>query len=227
MFPKAGPPYTEAIERYVSTLGRSDIRLVFPEEEQLTLGKVRNISLDNAAGDIVCQWDDDDLYHPRRLQVQADYLLAEQAAACFMTDQLHFFWEQAEMFWIDWEPLSADQPLQKLIPGTMMMFKDDRYRYPEAGEFANAGEDTALLKQMLGELQIAVLQGQGHLYVYGYHGSNTFSKDHHRLISDSHACEPDAIRQREYELKEALSYYTLPRPFQFRAKNNVPLFVWH
>ncbi|MCP4262042.1 MAG: glycosyltransferase family 2 protein [Planctomycetes bacterium] len=224
---EAGPPYTEAIVRYVNSLKRPDIRLIFPKEEQLTLGKIRNISLNAAEGEIVCQWDDDDLYHPQRLQVQADYLLSEGAGACFMTDQLQYFWDDAEMYWVDWGPCNMFDPLRKLIPGTMMMFKDPQYRYPEEGELANAGEDSVFVERIFGKLQIAALRGQGHLYIYSYHGSNTFSEDHHRLIPHFHACDLDFIRERVQDLKKALTYYPLPLPYSFRAKGVQPLFVWH
>src|ERR1700690_3838974 len=38
------------------------------EPARRTLGELRNVAIDAARGDIVCQWDDDDRYHPRRLE---------------------------------------------------------------------------------------------------------------------------------------------------------------
>src|ERR1700722_6580583 len=52
---------------YVRSLGRDDIRIFIPPGK-LNLGQLRNFSLEAATGDIVCQWDDDDLHHPKRLE---------------------------------------------------------------------------------------------------------------------------------------------------------------
>ena len=57
----------------------------------LTLGELRNFSVQLARYPLVCQWDDDDLYHPRRLETQFAYLKIHCADFCFLTDQLHFF----------------------------------------------------------------------------------------------------------------------------------------
>ena len=43
----------------------SDIQVKFIEAPSgLSLGELRNISIAQASGDFVCQWDDDDLYAP-------------------------------------------------------------------------------------------------------------------------------------------------------------------
>jgi glycosyltransferase involved in cell wall biosynthesis len=54
----------DALERYVAALGLEDsVRFVYPQGDGLTLGRLRNLSLDAAGGDFVCQWDDDDYNH--------------------------------------------------------------------------------------------------------------------------------------------------------------------
>src|ERR1700746_2756945 len=54
----------------------------------LSLGALRNVAIDAARGEFVCQWDDDDRYHPRRLEVQLEALAAAQADCSFLSDQL-------------------------------------------------------------------------------------------------------------------------------------------
>src|SRR5512135_2995391 len=54
---------------HVETLGRSDIR-VFDEPESASLGALRNRAGALARGNVLCQWDDDDMYHPDRLSAQ-------------------------------------------------------------------------------------------------------------------------------------------------------------
>src|SRR5687767_2274290 len=41
------------------------------EVARAPLGKLRNISIENASGELLCQWDDDDIYHPSRLLMQS------------------------------------------------------------------------------------------------------------------------------------------------------------
>lgn len=224
---EAQASYTDAIVRYVSTMGRRDIKLIFPKNDQLNLGKIRNILLESASGDIVCQWDDDDLYHPTRLKVQADYMMKESAAACFMTDQFHFFWKERKMYWVDWALANRYRPLNQLIPGTMMMFKQPNYKYPEEGEFARQGEDSVFLEQIYQQLPVATLRGRGYLYVYSYHGKNTFSEYHHQQIPAYHSFSLSQLRQNEHEIRRSLPYYKLPRPYHFLSKDSKKLFSWN
>src|SRR5258708_33575443 len=70
-----------------------------------TLGALRNAAVDAAHGDYVCQWDDDDRYHPRRLEVQLEGLRAAKSDASFLADQLHLFAEAHEMYWDDWHDM--------------------------------------------------------------------------------------------------------------------------
>src|SRR5262249_10245046 len=93
--------YKQAIRRYIDTLEDSNIRCIALPEDPYTLGRLRNISVAEADGEIICQWDDDDLYHPERLQIQYDYMLNTRSQACFMTDYLQYFRAERELFWVN------------------------------------------------------------------------------------------------------------------------------
>ena len=205
----AEPRRIRAIEHHLTTLGRPDVRLVVAEGTDLTLGRLRNLSLEAAGGDLFCQWDDDDLYHPERLAVQADALVAGQATACFLTDQLHYFCDERQLFWIDWSGGGRVPGTWALIPGTVLRVRDG-WRYPEDGPSARRGEDLALVDALEGAA-ITRLSGVGHLYVYRYHGSNTFPLAHHRGHLDR-AASTEFIHRRAAALQRALDYYPLPRP---------------
>jgi hypothetical protein len=43
--------------------------------------------------------DDDDRYHPRRLEIQLDALRSANCDASFLCDQLHLFAAVREMYW--------------------------------------------------------------------------------------------------------------------------------
>ena len=133
--------FRRAIERFVSDIRLEGVRFVYPSLTSATLGRLRNISLDAASGQIVCQWDDDDCSHPERLAIQAEYMLKEKAGACFMTDHLQFLEDKRALFWIDWSVGGKISGKDRLVPGTLMMFNDPNLRYPEDGQYARQGED--------------------------------------------------------------------------------------
>ena len=216
--------YNAAIQRYIQELGRNDIRLV-SINETCTLGRLRNISIAEANGQVICQWDDDDLYHPERLMIQFKKMSSENAKACCMTDQLHYFFEQRELCWCSWKK-NETLPLHQLIPGTLMMYKDKRFAYHESGQFATAGEDSIFLESIYDTFPIAELSGMGHLYVYTYSGNNTFPEEHHRTIATSYSLPADDVWKEEAALRDVLDYYLLPSPVKIMSNAHEIIFTW-
>jgi glycosyltransferase involved in cell wall biosynthesis len=207
----APPWYRAVLARYASTLG-SDVRLLAFDDGPHPLGAIRNRLLDAARGAVVCQWDDDDLCHPLRLETQLACMLQRDAAAAFLSDQLSFFTETRQLFWTDWAagPYSAEQAM---IPGTLMMHRDVPCRYPEDGPSARMHEDSALVSSLCGAVNVAVLSGAGYLSVYRHHGRNTFPEAHHRrIVADRTCARPFALARLE-ALTRALPYYKLPSPY--------------
>ncbi len=144
----------------------------------LTLGELRNLAVKLAKYPLVCQWDDDDLYHPRRLEIQYAYLKIKNADFCFLTDQLHLFQEEHLLYWDDW---NAESPPLNLIQGTLMGKKQLLGQYPALSR----GEDTPVVMDLVrcGH-KIAALGGMGWIYIYIYTGKNVWDKEHHMAISD-------------------------------------------
>src|SRR5258708_3350602 len=123
---------SDGFHESATTLARShdsaSIRVVqAPRAPKQTLGMLRNAALDAARGDYVCQWDDDDRYHPRRLEVQLGALRVARSDASFLGDQLLFSADAREMYWDDWsdEPYPLD-----FVPGTLLARRDAMARYP-------------------------------------------------------------------------------------------------
>ena len=100
---------------------------VIAVEPGLTLGALRNRSVAEARGEVVCQWDDDDLYHPLRLSIQYRELVDKQADACLLTDQLHLFSADGELCWDDW---TKELFPMCLIQGTLMARRASVGSYP-------------------------------------------------------------------------------------------------
>jgi glycosyltransferase involved in cell wall biosynthesis len=221
----ADEPYRSAVNDYVKQLNVPGIRLICLEGKY-NLGTLRNRAIEAAEGELIMQWDDDDLYHPRRIQLQYDCWIKERAQACLLTDQLSFFGSDGEMFWVDWVPYYRDSPARQVFPGSILAVKDARFRYPESGQYSAQGEDTVFLGQYIDSGKIARLSGQGYIYVYRYHGGNTFRAEHHRSIADLHACGPAFVQQRMAPLLSALTYYPLPEPYIFFAGKKDRLFAF-
>ncbi|HEX7090576.1 MAG TPA: glycosyltransferase [Longimicrobiales bacterium] len=212
-----------AVERYVALLGRPEIRVEWCAPGR-SLGALRNLSLDAAAGEIVCQWDDDDLYHPERLALQAAPLLESDAAACALTDQLHFFEDEHALFWIDWAAGGAVGGVWQFVPGTLMVRRAQPARYPETGAAASHGEDSAYLEALHALGPVLPLGGFGYVYLYTYHGANTFSAEHHHG-QVSRAAPAEFIAPRLPALRRALEAYPLPRPYTLFSRTGPMLRV--
>lgn len=168
----------------------------------IALGALRNASVAAARGDFVCQWDDDDRYHPRRLEIQLQALEAAKANFCFLTDQLHWFPASGEMFWDDWE--REAYPFN-LVQGTLLARRERMPHYPSLAR----GEDTGLLIEILRRGDpIARVRDAGWCYVYVYHGANVFEAEHHRAISKAKQLRAAALMQREAVLRDRLADYS-------------------
>jgi len=132
-----------------------------------TLGKLRNRSLDEANGDFLVQWDDDDWYHPERIAIQAQTLMAGYDACCLSGALMH----------LD-EELYMHHPyvgyLPDGIPGSIMHRADADIRYPHT----RRAEDTVYLNEWMEQRYLQLPDDYSHLFIRCYHGNNTWEKDH-------------------------------------------------
>lgn len=202
--------YCEALERYVYEQRIERVRVV-RATTGLTLGGLRNLTLDEATGAVICQWDDDDCSHPDRLTEQSAAMEREHADASFLTDHLQYLEHERLVFWIDWTMSGALTDEWQLVPGTVMMRRDERFRYPDTGPYSSRGEDSALVHQLWHTVPVARISGMGHLYLYQYHGRNTFPREHHLHIT-SCAGSNERLRAMGDKIREALRYYPVPKP---------------
>jgi hypothetical protein len=94
------PRHQQALERFTCSLARPDIRTLRLEPGALSEPDAVQSVLDDARGDIVCHWADADRSAPQRLQAQVHHLLAANAGACLLSDQVHFFSESRDVLWV-------------------------------------------------------------------------------------------------------------------------------
>lgn len=206
----------EALASYVRVMGIADVRFVVPADAGLPLGALRNLALASADGDVVCQWDDDDCSHPERLGRQLAVMTARGARAAFLSDHLQWIEPDRELAWIDWTTGGRVRGHRAMAPGTLMAFRDAPLRYPEDGPMARRGEDSALLNSLYREVPITALAEEGYLYLYRYHGTNTFPESHHRRMS-SFGLPRATLIERRAALTAAIAHYPLPRPLVVRG----------
>ena len=132
-----------------------------------TLGKLRNRTLDEAHGDFLVQWDDDDWYHPRRISIQAQMLMNGHDACCISGALMH----------LDEEPYMKHPYVGFLpdgIPGSIMHRADSSIRYPHT----RRAEDTVYLNDWMQKRYLQLPDKYSYLFIRCYHGSNTWEKDH-------------------------------------------------
>lgn len=169
------------------------------------LGELRNIAIERARGEWICQWDDDDRYHPERLRLQWEHAQSEQAAVNYLVDQLHWFRPDNTLFWDDW---GAESYPMDIIQGTILARRAVMPPYPDIGR----GEDTlqthALFRAEASKaFRISRLRGMGWCYIYRYHGSNAWHAAHHRAISAAKHLTPPRLLPRLAQLRDRLQDY--------------------
>lgn len=156
-------PEDRLLEAELARIGDPRIRLIRPETEGMSLGRLRNLAVDEARGTYVCQWDDDDLSDPRRIQTQMATLVAARAKGCILSR------------WMIWMPQEKRMLIshRRAWEGSLICEKTLLPRYPDQ----RAGEDTTVVEQFRARHTVAFLD-MPRLYVYVFHGGNTWTGSH-------------------------------------------------
>jgi hypothetical protein len=137
----------------------------------LALGDLRNAAIARATGDIVMQWDDDDLYDPLRIALAVSVLKETGAAAAVMSR------------WLIWWParrLAAVSDARHW-EGTLAVWRAHAPVYPAQ----TRSEDAKAFEALYYTRQIAVFDAPLQ-YVYAVHGRNTWDEAHFEgLLADA------------------------------------------
>jgi len=171
----------------------------------MVLGELRNLSVELANGDIICQWDDDDRYHSQRLELQYQHMVANKADFSFFMDQLHYFQPSQELFWDNWDYQGVAYK-DSLVQGSIMGFKNKMPLYPALEK----GEDTELTYQILEDGRtVAEFSDHGYLYIYQYTGNNTWGFEHHGLVASVKRYKHEKIKDNVHLVSKALSDFNI------------------
>lgn len=140
-------------------LGRPDIHLCLaPPVEHYS--RLKNIALTMATGDVFCLWDDDDRYHPKRLELQLADMQAKNSDVSYLGEHLIKFEGTGEMFWMEW-PRGAHT-------GTMMCRRSAAPRYSEVLDplLGERGKDMELANSLRRRCRVSIARGFGYVYTY-------------------------------------------------------------
>lgn len=210
--------YVEELRRHIGD--RPDVRCV-PLRGRFSLGSLRQISVEEAAGPLICQWDDDDYNHPQRLSVQVGAMTGANARASYLVDNLHYFSERRELYWCDWSP----SRFHCGHPGTLLTYKRDVPRY---NELLERDEDSEVQRTLRSRVRIALLHGVGYLFLYTFHGRNVFGRKHHASIAHDYGLTASAIHNKRAALDRALAEYSpyLKPPITITDRLGIKVYLW-
>lgn len=157
---------SDRLAQHVTQLADVTIHHLHLKPQGQALGELRNLSLDKASGNYVCQWDDDDLFDPLRLEMQMSALQVLNAEACFLQRWL--------MWWVEKDRLATSRT--RIWEGSLLCRRDKLPSYAAQQQ----GEDTLVTGQILQNCRVALLD-RPQLYLYIFHQQNTFNETHFEL----------------------------------------------
>jgi hypothetical protein len=191
-----------------------------------SLGALRNVSVQAAHGPIICQWDDDDRYHPDRLMIQYEQMTALHVKAVCLSSQIYFVQPDNMLYWVDRQIDSVvrdDEVVIKLLPyfpGSLMAYKSFLPSYPETGEHSNRGEDKQVLLGVPSDHR-AWIDDHGYLYLRRIHGTNTWHMEHHLFNVKTWALNTTELRRRKNCIDQLTTLYKLPKSTKIAGRDGV------
>lgn len=159
---------------YLATLTNIFIKPVeVADDPELTLGDLRNISIAEASGDYICTWDDDDWFHPARLEFQLNGILDSNKKASVLLNVLMLDNTTGNAY------LSSKWLWEASMMCERKFIMDKGLVYPTI----NRREDTYFMKKINSPDIIKPLNNPK-MYIYCYTGMNTCNQAHfHKLFS--------------------------------------------
>ncbi len=153
---------------------------VVPAEPKLSLGALRNLSISLANGEFICQWDDDDWYHPERIAKQLESIQQRNKAASVLPRWLIHDTTTDKVYCSN----------ARLWEGSLLCHKSALPR-TEAYTLQRQGEDSALIESLYINDELAIDDQPG-LYVYCVRGENTWDTAHFdKILAASVELDPE------------------------------------
>jgi glycosyltransferase involved in cell wall biosynthesis len=152
------------------------VRYFYLGRERRSIGTKRNLACEQANGDFIAHFDDDDWSHPDRLSFQVGALLAEGAEVCRLS-QLSFFEIGTGVAWLYRTPALLHPSLWLGLPaGNTLLYRRDYWSKSPFPDIS-LGEDLAFITAE-GRHDRSVLVCDYRLHVAVVHSSNTCNYSH-------------------------------------------------
>ncbi len=155
----------------VKDKGKKQIKLIIVSGRKYpTLGHLRNLSVENAKGEYVLQWDDDDIHHKERMSFMYNTLIESNKESCFLR-----------------KVIIVDKNTNKKylsrnwggVEGTMIALKESMPKY----KHLKRGEDTPVRNYFIKKNSYTLVDAP-HLYTYNFHINNTWDQAHLLRLCD-------------------------------------------
>jgi UDP:flavonoid glycosyltransferase YjiC (YdhE family) len=153
----------DLLQKWLEANAHESIRYFRLPDEGRSLGELRTIAINEAQGEYIAQWDDDDFSAPLRLELQMAAILLFGVSACLL--MRHLLWVPAAG--------ALAKSTYRLWEGSAVLPREKIELYPDQ----RRGEDTAVIEQVVAHNRVILLD-MPELYLYTFHGSNTFAADH-------------------------------------------------
>jgi len=140
------------------------VRWIVSQSEDTALGDLRNIGLREARGELIIQWDDDDWYHPQRIELQVQALIETKSDICCL-ERWRLAWPARSLYVVS---------KRRAWEGSMLAVKARLPCYPSM----RRGEDTVFFDRCRSAGLKVHLLDRPELYVYVVHGQNTYPEEH-------------------------------------------------
>lgn len=165
--------------KYITKLAHPNIRIYHLTSSNLTLGELRNMSIEKSMGEYLIQWDDDDYYHPTRIAIMYKKLKEKNVDVLYLSKWM-MAWPQKGYYTISnyrgsgWE-------------GSMLIKTEKMLKYP----LLRRGEDTVLQEEIKSNgTKWATLDNYEILYLYVIHNNNTWNSYHFSKLFIGNKCLP-------------------------------------
>ena len=157
----------ETAQFFESTTFSHDIILIKDKGvPKKSLGELRNIAIQKARGYYFCQWDDDDWYHPYRIEVQVFAITKAKSNASILTRWLLF----------DYTTRKAYLSHIRLWEGSLLCTFQINHKVEY--DKKNQGEDTDFINFLVENDMLAGIPQMPYLYIYTYNKLNTWNYEH-------------------------------------------------
>lgn len=142
--------------------------ILIERSDELSLGAARNNAISNCNGEFMCNWDDDDWYHPLRLSAQ--FKTMSSSIINFEASVLNQV--------LIYDKINKNAYLSFLYPweSTLMCKVSLIIQIGYADK--NIGEDSNIIDYLDATKSLCHVADAAYLYIYTYHTENTWNRKH-------------------------------------------------